>query len=202
MEYISDPFTLCEKLRNTAQDAFLDAGLEQRGPYGLLDFPNHPNVGDSAIWIGELNYLKSARGRSPSYVCEYTNFRADDLKKLLPEGPIFLHGGGNFGDLWPDHQAFRESVLEQFPERQIIQLPQTIYFQSADNLKRAAQAINKHKNFTLFCRDRAALEIAKSNFSCPAYLAPFFLKDAAGLRRKQPIFLCSCEQIRKAPDIR
>ncbi len=29
-------------------------------------------------------------------------------------GPIFLQGGGNLGDLWPNHQAFRERVAAAF----------------------------------------------------------------------------------------
>ena len=36
----------------------------------------------------------------------------------MPEGPIFIHGGGNFGDMWVAHQDFRERVLERFPDRQ------------------------------------------------------------------------------------
>ena len=50
----------------------------------------------------------------------------------MPTGPIFIHGGGNFGDLWAAHQEFRERVLERFPDRQIIQFPQSIHYNSQE----------------------------------------------------------------------
>jgi len=38
------------------------------GDYALLNFPNHANVGDSAIWLGELAHLKATFG-FPAGVC-------------------------------------------------------------------------------------------------------------------------------------
>jgi exopolysaccharide biosynthesis predicted pyruvyltransferase EpsI len=46
---------------------------------------------------------------------------------LGPDDPILLHGGGNFGDVWPGFQRFREQVIRESPNRRIIQLPQTIH---------------------------------------------------------------------------
>ncbi|RZM06107.1 MAG: exopolysaccharide biosynthesis protein, partial [Sphingomonas sp.] len=31
--------------------------------YALVDFPDHANVGDSAIWLGELAMLRQVTGR-------------------------------------------------------------------------------------------------------------------------------------------
>src|SRR5215510_13090808 len=66
--------------------------------YALLDFPNHSNVGDSAIWAGERVYLRQYWGRDPSYVCEH-NLDTRALADAIDDGPILLHGGGNFGDV-------------------------------------------------------------------------------------------------------
>jgi exopolysaccharide biosynthesis predicted pyruvyltransferase EpsI len=137
-----------------------------------LDFPNYSNVGDSAIWLGELTHLEAALGSRPAFVCTINNFNPDDLRKAVPNGPIFLQGGGNFGDLWPDHQAFREAILTQFPDRPIIQLPQSIHFTNPDLIARAATVIKRHGNFVLFVRDKRSFETARSSFDCPVYLAP------------------------------
>src|SRR4051812_31009240 len=75
--------------------------LQDIRDFALVDFPDHANVGDSAIWLGEVRYLKSKLGRMPSYVCTYENWSPEEFIRRVPSGPIFFHGGGNFGDLWP-----------------------------------------------------------------------------------------------------
>src|ERR1700680_802811 len=162
---------LVTRLRNAIEEQS-KAYVVSASSYALLDFPNHPNVGDSAIWLGELAHLEAVLDSPPSFVCEYNNFSADDLRNVMPNGPIFLHGGGNFGDLWPHHHAFRESILEQFPERRIIQLPQTIHFTNPDLIERTARIIKRHGNFVLFVRDTRSFDIARSSFDCPVHLAP------------------------------
>src|SRR3546814_7617772 len=44
------------------------------GPVALVDYPDHANVGDSAIWLGETTYLRR-RGLTPVYV---STIRAHD----------------------------------------------------------------------------------------------------------------------------
>lgn len=165
------------------EEMTLIAGLEDRietmlgqvlpdlSSFALVDFPKHDNVGDSAIWLGEVAYL-AARGVRPSYVCTFGDYVAEELRRAVPEGPILIHGGGNFGDIWPAHQAFRETLLAQFPDRQIIQLPQSLHFGSEEALKRTAAAIERHGKFHLFVRDRRSYEIAVNAFDCPVELCP------------------------------
>ncbi len=141
-------------------------------PYALVDFPNHSNVGDSAIWAGEIAYLKRHAPRLPSYVCSIANFSMDELKSRSPSGPIYIHGGGNFGDIWPHHQAFRNRLLELFPDRQIVQLPQSIHFSSPEKLAETARAIEQHGRFTLFVRDQESFELARKHFGCETILCP------------------------------
>ena len=85
---------------------------------------------------------------------------------------LFLQGGGNFGDLWPRHQHFRESVLRQFPQKKIVQLPQSIFFKDPDKLATATTIINGHPNFTLMVRDRVADLTARQQFTCQVVLTP------------------------------
>lgn len=146
--------------------------LEGVEDFALVDFPNHSNVGDSAIWLGEETYLQRKLGRAPSYVCTYDTWSKEEFERAVPVGPILIHGGGNFGDLWPSHQEFRLRLLSEFPDRQIIQLPQTIHFSSKASLKRAAEIINSHKKFRILVRDVQSLNIATTEFTAPADLCP------------------------------
>jgi len=72
----------------------------------------------------------------------------------------------------PSHQEFRLRLLSEFPDRQIIQLPQTIHFSSKASLKRAADIINSHKNFLILVRDVQSLNVARKEFTAPVDLCP------------------------------
>lgn len=150
----------------------LDGELDGVRSFALLDFPDHANVGDSAIYLGEITWLRAWHGIAPAYVCTVDNFSADTLRRAVPDGPIFLHGGGNFGDIWPHHQHLREAVLRAFPERRIVQLPQTIHFDDPSNLSRARDLIAGHGNILLLVRDRKSLELARTAFDCEVRLCP------------------------------
>jgi len=139
--------------------------------FALLDFPDHPNVGDSAIWLGELAFFAKA-GRQPAYVCSLGNIDWDGLDRAVPHGVIFIHGGGNFGDVWPRHQAFREEVLARYPGRRVVQLPQSIHFTSSAALARTARIIGEHGQLTLLVRDRNSYDLATREFPCQVILCP------------------------------
>ena len=161
------PLPLDVRLR-TAVGAF----TQQPGtPYGLLDFPHHSNTGDSAIWVGERMLLQSLCERPPTYVSASYS-RPEELGRFLPEGGIFLHGGGNFGDLWPLHQDYREQILALYPLRRVVLLPQSIHFRDQGALERARRVIGRHRDFHLMVRDRPSFDFAYTHFDCPVILAP------------------------------
>jgi exopolysaccharide biosynthesis protein PssK len=124
----------------------------------LLDFPNYANVGDNAIWLGELAYLRRS-GVEIVYRSDQVAYSRRLLAARIGDGTILLSGGGNFGDLWPAHQWFREEVVEAFPERKIVQLPQTIRFTEAANLERARRIFGRHPNVTILVRDEQSLSV-------------------------------------------
>lgn len=138
----------------------------------IVDFPDIRNCGDSAIWLGEIAYLKRHFGKRPDYVSRMRDFSAEELRRSVPEGPIFIHGGGNFGDIWVAHQDFREKVLELFPDRQVVQLPQSIHYGSAERIEQSARAIGRHRNFVLLVRDEESLDFATRHFDCRVELCP------------------------------
>ena len=81
-------------------------------PCALLDHPDHPNVGDSAIWLGERQFLRRHHV-AVAYTCSVKTFDAGALRAAMPRGTVLIHGGGNFGTLWPHHQQLREQVLQE-----------------------------------------------------------------------------------------
>lgn len=129
----------------------------------LLDFPRHTNAGDSMIWQGARAYLDRI-GVTVGFVADLHHFRPDHLRERVPEGPILITGGGNFGDRWHGQQDFRERVIEEFPERKIIQLPQSLEFSPGARMQRAQAVVNAHPNLVLLIRDRVSEAKAREWF--------------------------------------
>lgn len=141
------------------------------GPVSLVDFPDHPNVGDSAIWLGEMAWLDDT-GRTPAYSASLRSFCAELLESECPTGPILIHGGGNFGTTWPKHEAFRLQLLRRFPGRPVIQLPQSIHYDDPASAAPMEDAIRHHGAFTLLVRDAESADFAQRHFSCDVRLCP------------------------------
>lgn len=136
------------------------APLLERGPVALLDFPNHGNVGDSAIWCGERTLLR-ALGAEVALASHVRSHDDGELRRRVGSGTILLHGGGNFGDLWPSHHKFRLHVLEAFPRNPVVQLPQTIWFNDTNAAAATATALARHPHFHLLVRDHRSLRYAR-----------------------------------------
>jgi len=157
--------------------------LECPPSVALLDHPNHPNVGDSLIWLGEVFYFTQTQGAQVGYMCNRRNFSPHELEKQVgSESPIFLHGGGNFGDVWPFYQKFRENIIERYPDRPIVILPQTIFFKDTDNIAPIARLFNDHGKITIFVRDNYSYEIATKHFhNCRVFKAPDMAFEMVGI---------------------
>jgi len=152
----------------------------------LLDFPDHGNVGDSAIWVGEILALQEL-GVRIAYVGNFLSFDPRILRERMPEGVILIHGGGNFGTIWPECQAHRETVLEQFRDYCVVQLPQSIHYADAASLERTRRLIAAHPDFTLLVRDEPSRRLSQDELGARTVLccdSAFFLHDR--LRRAEP----------------
>lgn len=171
MTALPDPQTLCRRIAATLHAALapLAAG---RPRYGLLDYPSHWNIGDSAIWAGEAVLLRRLHGRGPDHV-SHVRYAPDRPGRHLPEDRlIYLHGGGNFGDVWPAYQTYREAVLAHHPRHRIVQLPQSIHYRDPAAIERSKRAIGAHRDFHLMVRDHESHAFATRHFDCPVILAP------------------------------
>jgi len=143
------------------------AALCKNKSIAYIDIPLHFNVGDQLIYAGTEQFI-SNHGLDVKY-------RAFDVnvedKKLAECDLILFHGGGNFGDIYPRHQHLRESIIQKFPNKRIIVLPQTIHFSSLEQQEKSSKIFSKHNDLYMYVRDQRSLQIAQS-FSKNAVLMP------------------------------
>ncbi|MGD1699395.1 polysaccharide pyruvyl transferase family protein [Dapis sp. BLCC M229] len=148
----------------------------------LLQYPRHINIGDHLIWLGTVFYLTNVLKTKITYASSLENFSQAEMDEKIGDFPIILHGGGNFGDIWYKDQKFREYVISQNHHRQIIVMPQTIYFQNKSYLEKSAKVFNSHPNLTLCVRDRYSYDFAIKYFdNCRIILAPDMAFQMAGM---------------------
>ena len=167
-----DPVTGVRSLRTRLLET-LRPLLAPLDTFALVDFPNYANVGDSAIYLGQLACLRALGAPRPRFVCDFRTYDREELaRRIGRSGTILLTGGGSFGDLWPTGQELREEIVRAFPGNPIVQLPQTVHFGEKRTLDRARSVLNAHENFTLLLRDRRSLEIAANEFRVRTLLCP------------------------------
>ncbi|MGP9615404.1 polysaccharide pyruvyl transferase family protein [Arthrobacter sp. AOP36-A1-22] len=146
------------------------SGLVHCGEHlALVDFPLHQNSGDSLIYLGQLEYLRKI-GAEVRYVADQTRYSPSQLRRAVPTGPILIQGGGNFGDRWLEFQEMRERVIRDFPDRRIIQLPQSLDFSDGPRLRQAQAVLGAHPALVLLFRDRQSLRRAKEWFPAASVL--------------------------------
>lgn len=145
----------------------------------LFDYPNYANVGDSAITLGTFEFLESNR----NHLVYISSLGAEkgELPILPDDTVILIQGGGNFGDLYPRHQALRHRLLSVYRSHRIIQLPQSIHFDNVSNLEADCNPVNQHPDFRLLVRDKESLELAQGAYRCQTALCPDMALYLSGL---------------------
>jgi len=136
-----------------------------------LNVPFHTNIGDALIWLGTQAYLKR-KGIRIEYLASHVNASLRAVRRCGSR-LILLHGGGNFGDLWPHPHALAERVVANFSHHRIILLAQSAHFQSVDRLQQAEAIFASHPDLHLCLREEASLAYCQRHFSkTPSYLCP------------------------------
>lgn len=139
----------------------------------LLDFPEYGNVGDSAIWLGQLAALRAV-GASVVYAAGTSTYDPVELRRKVgpADGVVLLSGGGNFGDLWPSHGEFRARVIADLPDFRLVQLPQSIHFSDPRNLELTRGLLRRHSRLTILVRDEPSRVLAEQGLEHEAVLCP------------------------------
>ncbi|ABS63530.1 polysaccharide pyruvyl transferase [Parvibaculum lavamentivorans DS-1] len=136
-----------------------------------LDYPLGKNVGDLLIMLGTLKFFE----RHGLKVRLSRTLKNTPPRGRLPIGEgdtIVLQGGGNFGDLYPHIQNYRERIIEEYPDHKVLIFPQTIFFKDKEKLKRSAEKMMRHPDLTFFVRDRASEALARPLFGEKVRLVP------------------------------
>lgn len=143
--------------------------ITNKDKVAYLDYPVHSNIGDILIMKGTERFFREHR---INVTCRYS--RLDYSPKIEFPSNIILtfHGGGNFGDLYPEYQKFREYCIEKYRKNKIVILPQTIHYKDPEALERASNILSMHPDLHIFVRDKRSFKIAKKYFSDYVYLAP------------------------------
>lgn len=143
--------------------------LRQRKKAIMLATAEHQNIGDSAITLAEQQLLSS---QFPDYyqveISTYEFARKEAYLHAIvnPQDILFLNGGGNIGDVYPEEEQFHQTIVEQFPNNRIVVFPQTISFRHLDGktLRDSQRAYNGHRDLTMYLRGRESLEFARTYF--------------------------------------
>ncbi|UYV13509.1 MAG: polysaccharide pyruvyl transferase family protein [Phycisphaera sp.] len=156
MPEAAPPKTLAD-LRKTLESAYSRLPLDGR-PVALVDLPSYLNIGDSLITLGEFELLKATH---PNMKGVY--FGSDPSSDVLAQlnnagGVLLIHGGGNFGSIWPRHQEFREHAARTMSNTTIVQLPQSVHFDSPDRLQLSLDVLADHPDFHIMVRDQASYD--------------------------------------------
>jgi pyruvyl transferase EpsO len=132
-----------------------------------IDVPIYDNVGDILIFKGAKSFLLRN-----NISCEiYASFENYNIDWAEEADCLLLQGGGNMGDLYPEPQRTRHSLIERYRDKRIVILPQTIYFQNEDKLNDFKRVCQLHKDLHICVRDTQSYETALS-FTKNVYLLP------------------------------
>jgi pyruvyl transferase EpsO len=125
------------------------------GKLAYLDYPVHENVGDLLIWMGAQEFF---RRHGKKFLGQFSNDNMGRFARQLMEkcSTLCFHGGGNFGDIWPWFQRSREDIIQRFPHKRIIILPQSVHYNDLRELDYSCNILRKHPDLHIFLRDRSS----------------------------------------------
>lgn len=137
----------------------------------LIGTPEHDNLGDHAIALAEIQFIKRY---FPDYeiveisVEGWRKYKYNLLKKCKKEDIFFLTGGGNMGDIYLLDEQLRRYIITHFTENRVVIFPQTVYF-SSDNhgqkeLLKTKKVYNLHKNLLICAREEKSYSLMKEYF--------------------------------------
>lgn len=134
----------------------------------IIGTPLHSNIGDSAIVLAELAFLKryvKSELIKEIAVNEYTEYGKVIPHVLGKHDALCLLGGGNMGDTWYPEEILRRDILTKFGKRPILIFPQTIHYSDTklgkERANESVQYYNKQGNPTLVAREKASYQIMK-----------------------------------------
>ena len=128
----------------------------------LLMIPHHGNLGDQAITLAEIKFLKEI------FPDIKTIYNLENYENYIHNNTlIFLHGGGNIGWIYNFEEENRRKVIKSYPNNTIVILPQTIYFEDSYKAQQkiSSEIYSNHSKLIIFVREKISFNIAKKIFN-------------------------------------
>jgi exopolysaccharide biosynthesis predicted pyruvyltransferase EpsI len=158
--------------------------------YVLTTPESHSNIGDQAQvvaiyrWLHK-NYPKSRILELDKDICFNETLLLKYKKYIADKDVIFIHSGGNLGNLYMWSEIGRRNIIQHFPNNKIIQLPQTVSFTQDEvghvELRNAQRIYMSHKNLILLGRDLRSAELLKQYFpNICSFAIPDFVLSLEG----------------------
>lgn len=174
--------------------AFLSRSRKKR--VFIFGAPFHSNLGDQAqTYCMEAWYAKHFHDYSVLSIDTLSAFQMDQylIKKvrdtIRPDDKIVLHSGYHTTDLWDMENRLNLTIIDTFPDFHITVFPQTVHFESHDNLMQTAATFNSHGNITLMCRDEQSYDTARKYFNkVELQLMPDVVTSLVGTRDAEEMF--------------
>jgi len=170
-----------ERLQLAARDRF-DLLHESVSELCFADFPDHTNIGDSAIALGEFAYWR----RAGVAVRETHPGPTTPDRLLAGSTPVAFQGGGSFGGLYPPMDELRLKYITGLNSSAVfIQLPQSVHFADPETRDRYRAAVNGRKLLRIAVRDRYSVS-ALAEIGVDATLAPDAVHHLGALTAPTP----------------
>lgn len=116
----------------------------------FTDFPDHANVGDSAIALGQDAFWRD-HGIAVKATYSVTTLPETVYDSLHT---VAIHGGGNFGGLYPAMSEHRYRMAERLrANTTLIQLPQSVHFVSEAAKQEFARRMATREGLRIAVRD-------------------------------------------------
>lgn len=149
-------------LTNLEKEKYIQLKLNQNQKKDavLLMAPRHGNLGDQAITLGEIKFLKEIF--DIKIVFNLENYRYYINNNTI----IFLHGGGNIGWTYNFEEENRRKIINSYPNNYIIILPQTIFFEAMykEQEKISSEIYSNHSKLIIITREKVSFDIANKIF--------------------------------------
>lgn len=168
----------------------------------LLGAPAHSNLGDQAQTYCIQELLKEQYPDREVFVFEGNPLRKAYyfllymIRSVVREDDfILVHSGYHCTDLFLKEEYLNEKIVELFPEKKLLFMPQTIYFKTEDAKLQSMDVYNAHHDLTIMCRDAISYECAKQYYGkCNLLLYPDVVTSLIGRRmykeKRGGILLC------------
>ena len=146
--------------------------LKNKKKIFIMQTPLHSNLGDHAIVCAEKEFIINNLPEYQMIEIPYSDVynKAKEIKNIVNKNDfIFIHGGGNMGDMYDYEEYVRRFIIKYFDNTNIISFPQTISFSDTFygkvQLKLSKKVYKKNDNLLLVAREKKSYEIMKKEFS-------------------------------------